>query len=404
MLSVEEATQRVLSAFAPIGCETVPVSAGLGRVLAEPVIARLTQPPGPVSAMDGYALRAADIATLPARLGIAMRIAAGQAPDRALKPGEAARIFTGALLPEGADTVVIQENCDATTATVTIREGSNNRGQHVRAAGLDFAEGSTGIAAGRLLSARDIGLAAAMNWPWLKVRRRPLVAVLGTGDELSHPGEKLGPAQIVGSNSLALSAFVSACGGEAIDLGIARDTEADIGRAIDSAAGCDVLVTTGGASVGEHDLVPPALARRGMKLDFWKIAMRPGKPLMFGQLGAMRVLGLPGNPVSALVTATLFLRPAIDRMLGVTDAIHANRRAQLACDLRANDFRQDYLRARLTQEGGRAIAHPFDIQDSSMLSLIARADCLIVRPPKAPPARTGDEVEIIPLSGGHLSI
>jgi molybdopterin molybdotransferase len=405
MLSVEEAIQRIERAFSPLGAELVSLDQGLGRVLAEPLEARLTQPPADVSAMDGYAVRAADVAALPARLKIAQRIAAGQPPVGAIGAGEAARIFTGAQVPPGADTVVIQENCDEADGHVTVREGNRRLGQHIRKAGLDFATGDIALHSGRRLTARDISLAAAMNRPWLKVARRPRIALLSTGDELVNPGDPVGPAQIIGSNGIGLAALVRAFGGEPVNLGIARDTLEDLDRAIEAALGFDALVTSGGASVGEHDLVQTALTRRGMQLDFWKIAMRPGKPLMFGTLGALRVLGLPGNPVSTIVTALLFLRPAIDRMMGVSGVDTAREVALLGQDMPANDSRQDYVRGRLTTNAeGWRVATPFSPQDSSMLSLIARADCLVVRKPHAPAVKAGDTVDIIPLSGGSLSI
>lgn len=404
MLSVEEAVQRIERAFSPLGAELVSLDQALGRVLAEPLEARLTQPPADVSAMDGYAVRAADVATLPTRLKIAQRIAAGQPPSGPIAAGQAARIFTGAQVPPGADTIVIQENCDEADGHVTVREGKRNLGQHIRKAGLDFKAGDTVLQAGRLLTARDVSLAAAMNRPWLKVARRPRVALLSTGDELVNPGDPVGPAQIIGSNGIGLAAFVRAFGGEPVNLGIARDTMADLDRSIDAALGFDLLVTSGGASVGEHDLVQKALTQRGMRLDFWKIAMRPGKPLMFGDLGALKVLGLPGNPVSTIVTALLFLKPAIARMLGLAEE-EPRHIALLGQDMPANDTRQDYVRAGLaTNVQGQQVATPFSPQDSSMLSLIARAGCLIVRKPDAPAAKAGDTVDIIPLSGGCFSI
>jgi molybdopterin molybdotransferase len=405
MLSVEEAIQRIERAISPLGAETVSLDQALGRVLAEPLEARLTQPPADVSAMDGYAVRAADVEALPATLRIVQRIAAGQPPSGAVGSGEAARIFTGAQVPPGADTVVIQENCDEADGHVTVREGKRNPGQHIRKAGLDFAAGDIALHSGRRLTARDISLAAAMNRPWLKVTRRPRIALLSTGDELVNPGDPVGPAQIIGSNGIGLAALVRTFGGEPVNLGIARDNLADLDRAIESALGFDALVTSGGASVGEHDVVQQALASRGMQLDFWKIAMRPGKPLMFGTLGALKVLGLPGNPVSTIVTALLFLKPAVERMLGLAGVEPAREVALLGKDMPANDTRQDYVRARLvtSAEGGK-VATPFSPQDSSMLSLIARADCLIVRKPHAPEAKAGDVVDIIPLSGGCLSI
>lgn len=404
MLSVAEATDKIVSAFAPIGAELVALDQAFGRVLAEPLAARLTQPPADVTAMDGYAIRAADASTLPARLKVTMNIAAGQSPQGLLGAGEAARIFTGAPVPHGADTIVIQENCDRDGDWVTIREGDRNSGQHIRRAGFDFKAGDVALQPGRLLTARDISLAAAMNRPWLQVSRRPRVALLSTGDELVNPGDAVGPAQIIGSNAIGLAAFVRACGAEAINLGIARDTMADLDRHLNAATGCDALVTLGGASVGDHDLVQKALKARAMELDFWKIAMRPGKPVMFGRLGAMNVLGLPGNPVSSIVTATLFLKPAIERMLGLTQAARPNPRIALGRDLRANDQRQDYLRARLSVDAdGRTTVAPFDKQDSAMLSLLAGADCLIIRPPHALAAKAGDLVEVLMLGGGCLS-
>ncbi|MBA4096730.1 MAG: molybdopterin molybdenumtransferase MoeA [Rhodospirillum sp.] len=405
MISVEEAIQRIERTFTPLGAEMVALDQGLGRVLAEALEARLTQPPADVSAMDGYAVRAADVETLPATLKIVQRIAAGQPPSGAIGAGEAARIFTGAQVPPGADTVVIQENCDEADEHVTVREGNRKLGQHIRKGGLDFRAGDIAIHSGRRLTARDISLAAAMNRPWLKVTRRPRIALLSTGDELVNPGDPVGPAQIIGSNGIGLAALVRTFGGEPVNLGIARDTLEDLDRAIEAALGFDMLVTSGGASVGEHDLVQTALTQRGMHLDFWKIAMRPGKPLMFGSLDTLKVLGLPGNPVSTIVTALLFLKPAIERMLGLSGVEAAREVALLGKDMSANDTRQDYVRARLvTNADGQRVATPFAPQDSSMLSLIARADCLIVRKPHAPEAKAGDTVDIVPLSGGCWSI
>ncbi len=405
MLSVAEALARILAPFSPLAGEVVGIDRAVGRVLAEPVAARLSQPPAAVSAMDGYAVRGTDIARLPAKLKVIGTIAAGMSPEMPVNAGEAARIFTGAILPPGADTVVIQENCARDGDVVSVGEGSNKPGQHVRAAGNDFRLGEIGLSAGRQLTARDIAFAAAMNWPNLTVTRRPRIALLSTGDELQHPGEPLGPAQIVASNGIGLAALVTACGGESINLGIARDNMADLNRALDGARGADVLVTTGGASVGELDLIQRALQEKGADLDFWKIAMRPGKPVMFGTLDKLPVLGLPGNPVSALVTATLFLRPIVERLLGRTDAETGPSMARLGTALKANDQRQDYLRATVGRgPDGGLVATPFAKQDSAMLSLIAKADALIIRPPHAPAANAGDLTEILPLAGGCLSI
>ena len=405
MLSVADATRSILAAFQPLAGEVVGIDRALGRVLALPVTARLNQPPAAVSAMDGYAVRAVDITRLPARLAVIGTVAAGTVSTGSVQPGQSMRIFTGAILPDGADSIVIQENCDRDGDVVVVREGSNTLGQHVRAAGNDFRLGEIGIDAGRLLTARDIALAAAMNWPSVTVTRRPRVAILSTGDELQHPGEPLGPAQIVASNGIGLAALVTACGGDAINLGIARDTMADLDRALDGAQGADLLVTTGGASVGELDLIQQALKDKGAELDFWKIAMRPGKPVMFGELGALPVLGLPGNPVSALVTATLFLRPVIDRLLGRVTSESGSFTGMVGVALKANVQRLDYLRATVSRGAdGSLIASPFPKQDSAMLSLIAQADALIIRPPHAPAASAGELTEIMPLNSGCLSI
>ena len=399
MIPVEVALERILSTFAPLAAEQVSLAAALGRVLAADVTARLTQPPAAVSAMDGYAVRAADVAQVPARLRVVGMAPAGGAYGKALRAGEAVRIFTGAPLPAGADAIVIQEDTSLEGDKVTVREGVL-AGRYVRPAGLDFKAGEVGLAAGRCLGPRDIGLAAAMNVPWLQVRRRPRVAVLATGDEIVMPGDPVGPNQIVSSNALALAAAITAWGGEPLTLGIAADTKESLQTLAAGAANADLLVTTGGASVGDFDLVQEALTERGLAVDFWQIAMRPGKPLIFGQLGATPLLGLPGNPVSSLVCAIIFLRPAMARMLGQDSADSGARTARLGCALAANDRRQDYLRARLGQApDGELVATPFEVQDSSNLSRLTHADCLVVRPPQAPAAKAGERVAIIPLDG-----
>jgi molybdopterin molybdotransferase len=397
MIAVEEALRRLLDPLRPVGTEQVAVTAALGRVLAEDVAARRTQPPFDASAMDGYAVRAADVARVPATLRVVGSVPAGQSFAGRLGPGEAVRIFTGAPVPAGADAIVIQEDTERTGDAVLVKE-AGIVGRHIRPAGLDFREGAVGLHAGTRLNARDVGLAAAMNRPFLSLRRRPRVAILPTGDEIVMPGDPIGPSQIVSSNGIALAAFVSAIGGEPILLDIAPD-DADATRRIASGArGADMLLTTGGASVGEHDLVKDALGADGLVLDFWKIAMRPGKPLMVGDWHGTTMIGLPGNPVSALVCAHLFVKPAVERLLGQRAAETAGKTARLARALPANDRRQDYLRARLAPgPDGELEATPFDKQDSSMLSLLAQADCLLVRPPFAPAAATGDRVAMIPL-------
>ncbi len=397
MISVAEALSRILAPIAPLSGEVVPLADAFGRALAEDVTARVTQPPKAVSAMDGYAVRAVDVAEVPAQLTVIGEAPAGGAHDGALGVGEAVRIFTGGPVPAGADAIIIQEDTDVIAeCRINVREGAAT-GTYVRPAGLDFSLGDVGIPAGTRMGAREIGLAAAMNMPWITVRRRPRIALLATGDEIVRPGEPIAENQIVSSNTLALAALIEGAGGEPIDLGIARDDLASIEERVAGASGADVLVTLGGASVGDHDLVHDALAQRGLELDFWRIAMRPGKPLMFGQLGQTVMLGLPGNPVSSLVCGTIFLRPAIRALLGLHPATEPRARARLGRDLTQNDQREDYLRAELHRDGdGTLIATPFGKQDSSMMSLLVRAHALVVRAPHAAAAKAGDEVEIVP--------
>lgn len=401
LLPVADALARIQAALSPLPAEWVTLDQAAGRVLTEDLIARRTQPPVAVSAMDGYALRYADVAATPARLNVIGRVPAGSIFAGTVGPGEAARIFTGAAIPDGADTVVIQENTTAGDGSVQIDHPPKRPGDNIRPAGGDFREGECLLAAGRRLGARDVALAAGMGHGWLPVARRPRVAILATGDELKRPGEALAPGQIVASNSYGIAALVRALGGTAIDLGIAPDDEATLARQAAGAEGCDLLVTIGGASVGDHDLVQKVLGQAGASIDFWKIAMRPGKPLMFGRFGAVPLLGLPGNPVSAMICAVLFLAPALARLTGLIGGNLMVTNARLGRPLAANDQRQDYLRARLSQDQSMAlVATPFDKQDSSMLSALSASDCFIVRPPHAPAAGVGDSVEIIDLRHG----
>ena len=403
MISVADALQRVLDGVDVMPNETVAIAAAHGRVLARDVVARLTQPPSNVSAMDGYAVRAADVETVPTILTQIGEAAAGSAFDGAIGAGQTVRIFTGAPVPRGADAIVIQEDTETDGDRITMTEAAT-QGRFIRPAGLDFKVGDVGITAHRVLSARDIGLAAAMNVPWLTVTRAPRIALLATGDEIVRPGEPVGPNQIISSNTLALMGLIKACGGEAIDLGIARDDEDSLRALAAGARGADMLVTLGGASVGDHDLVRKVLGQDGLELNFWRIAMRPGKPLIFGRIGDTPMMGMPGNPVSSLVCGLVYLRPAIRAMLGLNP--HATRHsALLGRDLAANDQRQDYLRAAATTDAnGQMVVTPFDKQDSSMLSRLTRADCLVLRPPHAETAKAGDRVEILPLSGETTGI
>ncbi|GAB5468989.1 MAG: molybdopterin molybdotransferase MoeA [Rhodospirillales bacterium] len=399
MLSVEAARSRILTAFQPLPAETVPLPLGLGRVLADPLAARTTQPPAAVSAMDGYAVRGADVESLPASLTVIGEVAAGASFAESVGPGQAVRIFTGAPLPAGSDTIVIQEDVERQGETIALTQATQT-GRYVRPRGLDFRAGEVALAAGRRLSARDLGLAAAMDHAWLPLHRRPRVAILATGDEVVLPGAPRGASQIVSSNAFSLSALVEAEGGIAVNLGIAPDRGDALQELARGAAGCDLLVTTGGASVGKHDLVRSALAESGLALDFWKIAMRPGKPLLFGKLAETPLLGLPGNPVSTLVCGLIFLRPILRRLQGLETAPRTVT-AELGVDLPANDRREDYLRSRLEWSGGhQPKVFPFARQDSSMLATLSAADALAVRPPHAPPAPAGAAIEVLLLNGG----
>jgi molybdopterin molybdotransferase len=396
MLSVDEARSRILADLRATPPETVALAEAWGRVLAAPLAARLTQPPSDVSAMDGYALRAAD-GELGAIVTVIGTAPAGHPFAGSVGPGQAVRIFTGSVIPDGADAVLIQEDAERDSDRLTVREAVKP-GRHIRRAGQDFSTGQTVIDAPRRLGVRDIGLAAAANHPWLSVHRRPRVAILATGDEIALPGEPIPPGGIVSSNAHALAALVRAGGGEPCVLPIAADTLDAVGAVADAMAGMDMLVSTGGASVGDHDLVIAGLKQRGMELDFWKIAMRPGKPLVFGRLGAAPFLGLPGNPVSAIICATLFLLPALARLSGLPAAAPPVSQGIAGAPLAANDGRADHLRATLhTDDAGQLVATPFPVQDSAMLKRLAHADALILRAPHAPALPAGAPIAMIRL-------
>jgi molybdopterin molybdotransferase len=400
LMPVAEALARVLADAKPLPGEPAPLMDAHGRVLVADLAALRTQPPADVSAMDGYAVRAADVANVPARLKVVGEVAAGHQFQGSVDAGEAARIFTGGVLPLGSDTVVIQENTSREGDIVVVAT-SASKGRHVRAAGLDFARGAPLLRQGRRLSERDLALAAAMNHPRVLVHRRPRVAVLATGDELVMPGAVPGEGQIVYSNGYATMALAQREGCHIIDLGIAPDDLAQTAAAARRARdlGADVLVTSGGASVGDYDLVQKALASEGLALSFWKVAMRPGRPMMHGRLGAMHVLGLPGNPVSSYVCGVLFLLPLIRRLCGRGDLELPIEQALLGIDLPANDERADYLRAVLAAGGDRyPVATPAPVQDSSMLAPLAAADCLLIRAPHAPAAMAGEMCSIIRLA------
>lgn len=399
MMPVAEALQRVLAEARPLPGELAPLADAFGCVLTDDVAALRTQPPAAVSAMDGYAVRADDVAQAPVCLTLIGEVAAGHPFDGEVGASQAARIFTGGVMPKGADTVVIQELTSREGETVTIQKATA-KGRNVRNLGIDFHQGQVLLRKGRRLTDRDLMLAAAMNHPALRVHRRPVIAVLGTGDELVAPGSTPQPGEIVYSNGFALMALIRSEGAEVIDLGIARDRVEDIAAAVRRAraSGADILVTTGGASVGEHDLVQRALASEGLDLSFWRVALRPGRPMMHGKVGAMQVLGLPGNPVSSYVCAFLFLVPLIRRLCGRDDVERVPLAARLGRDMPANDERADYLRATLSDGPDGMVATPLPAQDSSLMAPLAHADCLLIREPHAAFAPAGSPCVILKLA------
>jgi len=395
LLPVEDARARILRNVKPLPAESIPLVKALGRVLAHKVRAVRDQPPFPASAMDGYAVIAADVVSTPVSLKVIGTSAAGHGFRGRIRSGEAVRIFTGAPMARGADAIVIQENTAVQAKPYVSILSPVKANQNLRARGLDFKRGDVLLEPGLRLNARDTGLAAAANVAAVRVRRKPRIAIFATGDELVIPGADPGPDQIVSSNSHALQAMAMLYGADVINLGIVRDRLKATERAIARAADADVLVTTGGASVGDHDFIQEALKNSGVDIKFWKIAMRPGKPFMYGRKGRQHVMGLPGNPVSALVCARLFLKPLLDAMQGLPagdDLVMA----RLATPMKANDTRQDYVRAALAlaDDGSRKVT-PFNQQDSSMQRTFRASDCLIVRPPHAPEAAAGDLVPVL---------
>ena len=390
LMPVAEALECVLSGVARLGAESVSIRLAAGRTLNGPLISALTAPPFDASSMDGYAVRASDIAKLPATLKVTGESAAGWPFAGTVSKGEAVRIFTGAPVPDGADTVVIQEDTKSDGNHVSVLEATA-KGGNIRGRGIDFHDGDTVLNDGCRLNPRDVMLAAGSGHALLAVTRKPIVAIVATGDELVEPSDRPQAGQIVASNSYGLAALIEAAGGEPRLLGIAQDTHESLAQKIAEAKGCDILVTTGGASVGDHDLVRPALEAAGAKLDFWKIAMRPGKPTFFGTLGHMRVLGLPGNPLSAMLGARIFLIPLIAKMLGRSDSLQTFK-AVLATDLAANGPRDHYMRAAIDTSHTPPRATPQTVQDSSLIKSFADAQCLIVIPANAPAQNAGAEV------------
>ncbi len=397
-MTVEAALAAVLDdVHALVDVDIVDVFDAAGRVLAMPLQAMTTQPPFDASAMDGYAVRSGDVATLPATLRVIGEAAAGHAYDGSISAGDAVRIFTGAPMPRGADAIVIQEHARRDGHRLTVVEGQPDA-EHVRPRGGDFSIGDLLLTGHRKLGPRDVTLAAAMGHGRVPVRRKPRVAILATGDELVLPGNTPGPSQIVCSNPVGVAALVAASGGSPIFLGIAQDTRDSLRAHLEAACEADIVVTLGGASVGDHDLVGPVLRDMGLDLGFWKIAMRPGKPLMFGRLGTRRVLGLPGNPVSSLVTARLFLVPLVRALLGLEAEPHRAITARCTVALPPNGPRAHYMRA-VTSTDADGVVHvtPVRSQDSSLLSPLAEANVLLIRSIRAPATPAGTAVAVLPL-------
>ena len=390
MISVTEARAALLDLVRPLKIETVPLAEAAGRVLAEPVTAKRDQPPFDASAMDGYAVNATEV-ELHAMFKVVGEAAAGHGFSGKLGAGQAVRIFTGAPVPEGANFVVIQEDVDRKGALITIMDEPGDN-PNIRARGRDFTAGQT-VEAPRLLRPTDIALLAAMNIAEVPVYRRPVVALLSTGDELVMPGDTPGPDQIIVSNTFGLKAMLEAQGAEVRLLPIARDTEASLHMAFSLTKDADLVVTIGGASVGDHDLVAGVAESLGLERAFYKVAMRPGKPLMAGRFGARAMVGLPGNPVSAMVCGRVFVTPMVRAMQGLTQNADLIQRAPLGLVMPANGPRQHYMRAYWQ---GEALV-PFDSQDSSLLSVLAQAEALIVRPPHAPEAKLGEMVDYLSL-------
>ncbi|MCG6857358.1 MAG: molybdopterin molybdotransferase MoeA [Salaquimonas sp.] len=405
LVPVPEALELVLAAAAPQGEETVALKDAAFRVLSRDLAAKRTQPPFAASAMDGYAVRADDVAAPPAELRVIGTSAAGHPFGGALGAGEAVRIFTGASVPAGADTVIIQENTQADDNSVTIEKGEA-KGRHIRVAGLDFREGDVLLKRGTVLGPQQLSLAASMNHARLPVYARPKVALIATGDELVMPGETLHDGAIIASNTFGIAAIIEAAGGEVLDMGPETEIVEDDAETLTTAfvkamaAGARLIVSTGGASVGDHDLIKPVLLSLGAKFDFEKLAMRPGKPLICGHIDrdgdTVRVMGLAGNPVSSLVAAHVFVRPLVSLLAGRPAQTARPVSAVLGCALPANDEREDYVRASATRrDDGTLVVEPLPVQDSSMLAFLARADVLLIRPVRAPEAAMGDPCKVI---------
>jgi len=390
VISVSEALSACFDLVDPLDAEKIPLAEAAGRVLAQPVCATRDQPPFAASAMDGYAILGIE-AEPHAMFKVIGESAAGHGFSGHLKPGQAVRIFTGAPLPEGADHVIIQEDTRRNGDLITLNEGLSS-GQNIRPKGADFQTGET-LAAPRTLTAGDIALIASMNVATLTVVRRPKIALIATGDELVMPGETPGPDQIIASNSFGLKAMFEKAGADVRMLPIARDNAPSLRAAFELAEGADLLVTIGGASVGDHDLVAPVANELGMEQAFYKVAMRPGKPLMAGRLGKMAMIGLPGNPVSSMVCGTIFILPMIQKLLGFEPRPVALNKAKLSTELPPNGPREHYMRSVVKDD----VITAFSRQDSALLTVLSQANALLVRPPHDPARKAGETVKFVPI-------
>jgi molybdopterin molybdotransferase len=404
LIAAREAQTIIMRDAAPHGEELAPIAEAAWRVLARDLAARRTQPPFPASAMDGYAVRIEDLDRTPKRLKLRGAAAAGHPFSGRIGAGEAVRIFTGAAVPEGADSIVIQENARGAGDEVEILSRPE-KGRFIRLPGLDFREGEILLRRNQTLNPFRVSLAGSMNYAEVPVYQKPLVALLATGDELVVPGASAEAGSIVASNTLGMAAMIRDAGGELADLGIAADTVRAIGdaahRALEMRA--DLLVTTGGASVGDHDLVQPALEKLGALFEFSRVAIRPGKPMLYGNIKRnghrTRIIGLAGNPVSSLIAARVYVHPLVAALAGRPRGEIAPQQAVLGRDLPANDEREEYMRASAEAgDRGEWVVTPFEQQDSSMLAALVRAQALVVRPAGAPAAARGDGCEAIILS------
>ena len=396
LLSLEDALARLLAGAAALPIEQATLGEAFGRFLAADRFAKVSQPPVDVSAMDGYAVR---FANLPAPLRIIGSSAAGHGFQGVVRAGEAVRIFTGAAVPAGADTIAVQEDAAVSGGQVRIAgDGPPARGAHIRRAGQDFAAGACVAKAGDRLTPARLGLLAASGNACVPVPRRPTVAVIATGDELVAPGATPGPHQIISSSGAMISALARRAGADVRDLGIVPDTREALAKAFADAQSADIIVSIGGASVGDHDLVKPVLESLGANIDFWRIAIRPGKPVLAGRLGSAQVIGLPGNPVSAFVCATLFLLPLLRLMAGDPNPVAVPAPARAAVALKANGARRDFLRATLEHRAdGSLWATPATVQDSAMLATLAGCDALLIRPENGAALAAGASVGVLSL-------